>query len=601
MIVPMYKYGFVVFHSDYQNFLSVLQGLGVLHVIGKEISDSHELIARASLKDRIEETIIFLEKREVEIRDEKGPIDVLKVVEEISEKQELLELLMKEMDTSQKELQKVEPWGDFSKTTILRLKDKGLQIRFYIGNKNRLSQIQEKYQIEIIRENKSQVHFIIIQPGYLRPVVDATEVSVPDRSLRELKNHIRDTELKISAINEKIDLYAASALPLLKAERDTIKSSVEFDQVVLQTRKMLDERLMVLEGWVPENKKQHIDEYLKNSDAFSITTKATPKDNVPVLLQNNRFSKLFEPVGDLFSLPTYAELDLTIFFAPFFMLFFGFCLGDAGYGLLFVIGAGIYKLKASKSIKPYLSLIQYLGVATIILGAISGTFFGINLIESDIHLVDGIRALFLEPANMFNLALIVGGIQIVFGQFVKAANQIRQYGIAYALGTFGWLFTIVSGLIYYGVISLGVAAYNKSILYLILGIGGIFILFFNDPEAGIISRIGQGVWSIYSTVTGMFGDLLSYIRLFALGLSSAILGFVINEIALEILSASAILGPVFFVVFLIIGHTLNILISSLSSFVHPARLTFVEFYKNAGFSGGGKAYNPFSTYSKEEQ
>ena len=118
-------------------------------------------------------------------------------------------------------------------------------------------------------------------------------------------------------------------------------------------------------------------------------------------------------------------------------------------------------------------------------------------------------------------------------------------------------------------------------------------LFFSDPGVNVFARIGKGVWDVYSMVTGIFGDLLSYIRLFALGLSSAILGFVINDIGLQILGSSKILGPVFFVIFLLLGHTLNILISSLGSFVHPMRLTFVEFYKNAGFKGGGEEYKPF--------
>ena len=141
--------------------------------------------------------------------------------------------------------------------------------------------------------------------------------------------------------------------------------------------------------------------------------------------------------------------------------------------------------------------------------------------------------------------------------------------------------------------STGIIPQNKLVLYLIISAGGFLILFFSDPRINVFARIGKGIWDVYSTVTGIFGDLLSYIRLFALGLSSAILGFVINDIGMQILGSSKILGPVFFVIFLIIGHTLNILISSLGSFVHPMRLTFVEFYKSAGFMGGGEKYKPF--------
>jgi V/A-type H+-transporting ATPase subunit I len=296
----------------------------------------------------------------------------------------------------------------------------------------------------------------------------------------------------------------------------------------------------------------------------------------------------------MFSLPDYHELDLTVFFAPFFMMFFGFCLGDAGYGLLFLIGAGLYKFKAPEDFKPYLSLVQILGLATIIFGTISGTFFGINLIQADIPMLDNVRNLFLNPDKMFYLAIVLGALQIIFGLFIKAGNQTKQYGFSYALSTIGWLIVLLGSVIYVLLTKTGVIQPNQSILYAIISLGVFFILFFSDPGVNVFSRIGKGVWDIYSTVTGIFGDLLSYIRLFALGLSSGILGFVINDIGLQILGSSKILGPVFFVVFLILGHTLIILISSLGSFVHPMRLTFVEFYKNAGFKGGGGEYKPFS-------
>jgi V/A-type H+-transporting ATPase subunit I len=296
----------------------------------------------------------------------------------------------------------------------------------------------------------------------------------------------------------------------------------------------------------------------------------------------------------MFSLPDYNELDLTVFFAPFFMMFFGFCLGDAGYGLLFVVGAGLYKLKAKEEFRPYLTLIQFLGLATIIFGAVSGTVFGMNLMEAEIPWLGNVKSLFLNPDKMFNLALVLGALQIIFGLCIKAANQTRQFGFLYALSTIGWLVVLLGSAGYVLLTETGVFHPNQTILYLILATGCFFILFFSDPGVNVFSRVGKGIWDIYSTVTGIFGDLLSYIRLFALGLSSGILGFVINDIALQILGSSKILGPVFFVVFLVLGHTLNILISSLGSFVHPMRLTFVEFYKNAGFKGGGEEYKPFS-------
>ena len=291
-----------------------------------------------------------------------------------------------------------------------------------------------------------------------------------------------------------------------------------------------------------------------------------------------------EPIGKLFSLPAYQELDLTPFFAPFFMMFFGFCLGDVGYGLVILIGTTIYKLKAKPDIKPVLSLAQFLGIGTIIFGTLTGTFFGINLLQ--VEFLGNIRNIMLDSQKTFYLALAIGLFQILFGLIIKAINSIRMFGWQYALPSIGWFILILS------LLDLNLLYLATSVTLYLSFVALALIVFWSDPKAGILGRIGKGIWDLYG-ITGIFGDVLSYIRLFALGISSAILGFVINTIGLQILGSAPIIGPIFFVVFLIIGHLANLMISSLGSFVHPMRLTFVEFYKNAGFIGGGKEYKPF--------
>jgi len=595
MIIPMQKYTFLVYHKEYSMFLKELQQLGVLHVIEKETEYSDEIRDKYQLANRIDNTIRFLEKREMKQTDKVSGSDGLKIIGEILQRQKELEVLQQEFATTKKEFTKVEPWGNFSNKTINKLKDENLYLKFLIVPKKKFdNKWLSEHNAEIINESGNQIHFIIIQKGGENPDIDAEEIKQPEKSLLEIKRQLKETEDKIKKINHELDNYAKTSIPLLKQEKETFTTNLDFEKAVLSTSVEVNEKMKILEGWVPNTLEKKIDGFLNKNNILYIIERPTTKDKVPVLLKNNRFSKLFEPIGKLFSLPAYSEMDLTVFFAPFFMLFFGFCLGDAGYGLLFVVGAGIYKLKAKKEIKPILSLLQFLGIATILFGIISGTFFGVNLIDTDIKFLENYKALFLNPSNMFNLALALGVLQIIFGMFIKAINQIKQYGFMHSLPTFGWLVVILGGGIYMALVKLGFMATNNIVLYAVLSLGGFLIVFFSDVEIGIPARIGKGVWDIYSTITGIFGDVLSYIRLFALGLSSAILGFVINDIAIQILGSSTILGPVLFVVFLLLGHGLNILISSLGSFVHPMRLTFVEFYKNAGFAGGGKEYKPFS-------
>ncbi len=594
MIIPMLKYTFLVFHKEYTSFLENIQELGVVHVAKKYLELSENIQQKYVEINACENTIQFLTKREIEPIEGNTRLSEKEIIQDIQQKQKEQEELVTKLEETKKLYNKACQWGDFSPEIIDRLKQQNIHFHFYSATRKKYAQLEkEGLPVEIISEQGNQVLLLLIKTGDSKIEIDAEELLLPEIPYTKLKEQIAELETKIERIHLAFDVYAGESIQKLTKYKAELINTLKFDTVVLNTSKQADDKLMILEGWVPKSRNLSLNQFLEKNGVLYILQKATPEDDIPILLKNNHFSKLFEPIGSMFSLPDYSELDLTVFFAPFFMLFFGFCLGDAGYGLLFLIGAGIYKLKASEEIKPYLTLIQLLGVATIIFGAISGTLFGINLIETELGLTDNVRALFLNPDKMFSLSLILGGIQIIFGLFIRAANQTKQFGFQYALATLGWLTIFIGSVVYFILIRAEIITTNKTILYSIIAVGGFFIFFFSDPSVNILTRVGKGIWDVYSTVTGIFGDLLSYIRLFALGLSSAILGFVINDIGLQILGSSKILGPVFFAIFLMLGHTLNILISSLGSFVHPMRLTFVEFYKSAGFKGGGKEYKPF--------
>jgi V/A-type H+/Na+-transporting ATPase subunit I len=318
------------------------------------------------------------------------------------------------------------------------------------------------------------------------------------------------------------------------------------------------------------------------------------------MLKNKGFSGKFERLGELYSLPNYKELDITPFFAPFYALFFGFCLGDVGYGLLLSVGAIFARRKVKKEFKPITVLVMYLGLATILFGLISGVFFGINLYGTNLPVYRQVSLMLAERGTdinmlLFYLAIALGAIQIIFGMVLKAINETRQFGWKYAVGTYGWLTLILGSLLLY-MISLiaGISMETlMPVMYAVLIISGIMILFLNNLYRNILTNFGLGLWNTYNMATGLLGDLLSYIRLFALGISSAILGFVFNSLAVSMSGNIPVISIIFMIIILIFGHGINLFMSGLGAFVHPMRLTFVEFYKNAGFTGGGTKYNPF--------
>ena len=247
--------------------------------------------------------------------------------------------------------------------------------------------------------------------------------------------------------------------------------------------------------------------------------------------------------------------------------------------------------------KSIFTLVQILGLATIVFCFFTGTVFGVSL--GDTESFSALKSHFLTMDNLFPLALGIGGLQIIYGMFIKAIGKGLRFGWIHSVSTFGWILLITSTAAFYFLKSPASSLYTffGPIHIGLVSLAGVAIFFFNSPGKNPLVNVGMGLWESYNMATGMLGDMLSYIRLFALNLSGGILGGVFNSLAFGMAPDIPVVG--FFVTLLILclGHGINIFMCALGSLVHPMRLTFVEFYKNAGFEGAGKAYRPFRVLS----
>lgn len=591
-----------MYHKEYTSFLKDLQELGVVHVIEKksgEIED--EGIKEKYIKiQQLNSAISLLQKRGIEPAPPAPGTDGLLLLDEVRRLLADKEQYQQQLAAARKELSVLDPWGEFSWETIEKLKKAGLQIRFFTcPAKKYEEELKNRYNSEAINELRGVSYFIVFEQNGEKSEIDAEEVHLPGKKLNQVKEHIDEIEAILEKTEKLFDKLARSGIDALIAAKNKLTGELSFDKVVLDTQKEADNKLMILEGWVPADIETTVIEYLKTSTAYYDATSPSAKDIIPIKLKNNKFAKLFEVIGDLYSRPSYKELDLTPFFAPFYWLFFGFCLGDAGYGLL-ILSAGLFFLiKSKKESKNLFKLVSLLGLSTIIFGIIGGTFFGISLYEIKLGFY-GVLAEKFDAQNktindhLFTLALILGAIQIIFGMFIKVANQIKMYNWKYALGTIGWIIIILGSAVTYYLTIIEASHLVISVVkwsVILLGLSGAFL--FNNPERKILINFGSGFWDAYNMATGIMGDLLSYIRLFALGISSAILGYVFNSLAMEFAPDNLIGKVLVMGVILLFGHGINLFMAALGSFVHPVRLTFVEFYKNSGFMGGGIKYSPF--------
>jgi V/A-type H+/Na+-transporting ATPase subunit I len=604
MIIPMKKVSFLIHHKDYHQFLVDLQHIGIVDVVDRGVEPDAKTAEEIALLQQIVKTWKFLSAKSDGKEVNPSTLSYTEILANIQQTQSESESLKHKINALEKSYRTLLPWGDFSKETIEKLEKHGYQIRFFeVPERKFIDTWRQEYNLEIIHQSDGQYYFVIVQLPGEKVEIDAEEVKAPERAASEVLKEKEELVARAHEINRYYIENAAAFIPVLEKVRMEKENSISFDRVIDNTSKEAADRLMIIEGWIPKPKVKEIEAFLNDKQVFHIMDEPEKSEKVPIMLLNGKFSRLFEPIGKLYSLPKYSELDLTPFFAPFFMMFFGFCLGDAGYGLLFIIGATLFKKKVKKEFRPMLTLLQWLGSATVLFGIVSGTFFGINLIElidkGQLTFMADMRAYMLDSEKMFYFALVLGGIQIVYGMVIKAMNLYKQYGLHHAMTTIGWIMLILGNIVLYFVKNEGNQGLINILYYVLFGITGVFILFMNNPGKNIFINFGGGLWEVYSIVTGVLGDLLSYIRLFALGVSSAILGYVFNDLALQMSGSTPVVSQLIFLIILLVGHGLNIFMATLGAFVHPMRLTFVEFYKNAGFNGGGKAYNPFVKRTQE--
>ena len=605
MITKMKKLTFLVYHKEYEEFLNSLRELGVVHIVEKQqgAADNTELQENIRLFNRLAATLKLLQNQKHEknavIATEGGTAARgMQVLDEVDALQTEHGKLSQQLQSYAKEKEVLEVWGNFEPTGIQKLKDAGYIIGFYSCSEgNYKEEWETEYNAMIVNRISSKGFFVTVTKAGQEVDLDVAQAKLPAYSLSRLEALYDTTEQAIEGNEKKLVALSETDIPSLKAALKELQSQIEFSKVVLSSEQTAGDKLMLIEGWAPAYSKVEIEAYLNDAHVYYEITDPMPGDNVPIRLNNKGFFAWFEPICKLYMLPKYNELDLTPFFAPFFMVFFGLCLGDSGYGLFLFLGATAYRLLAKKvtpSMKSIISLIQVLSASTFFCGLLTGTFFGANIYDLDWPIVQRLKhAVLMDNNDMFRLSLILGVIQILFGMVLKAVNQTIQFGFKYAIATIGWIILLVSTAVSAlfsssELLSMGGTAYK-----VVLCISGAMIFLFNTPGKNIFMNIGLGLWDSYNMVTGLLGDVLSYVRLFALGLSGGILAGVFNSLAVGMSPDNVIAGPIVMVLIFVIGHAINMFMNVLGAMVHPMRLTFVEFFKNSGYEGGGKEYKPF--------
>ncbi|MDD4224200.1 MAG: hypothetical protein PHD87_06400 [Candidatus Cloacimonetes bacterium] len=594
MIEKMRKYSFVLYHKDYEAFLAELQKLGVLHLIRNTNDKTESLVRSLELIERYAEATAFLTKLDSEAPRSATTLTPKMLLNKISEAREEKDRQTRQADLLRKQIHELEPWGHFDYEMEKKLEAAGIQVDFHTCLKNHFKpQWEEDHAVKVISEVNGIVYFVAFYTGE-KPGLDADTFSFHKHTIQELEGQLNEVEARIADIDEYLQNTAPTAIEAFETEIGRLSEAYEYEDATLQGTSEAEDHVVVLGGFIPQKQEAELLRWLDEQGVIRFAADARVEDNPPVSLTNGWFARLFEPISKMYMLPHYNEFDLTPFFAPFFMLFFGFCNADIAYGVVFVILAFVLRAKLKNpAVKSMMLLVALFGVASVVMGAFFGSVLGFDLKKTSLDQFIVVR----NYDQIFNLSLILGAIQILFGTIVNGIKLARQGGFKYFLAPFGtFLFLLGLTILGAGLLDADISLVQPYVKYVLIS-GLALLLLFNNPAKNILKNVLGGLWLLYNVVTGFFGDILSYIRLFALGVSSAILGFVINSIGQQFLSIK-IAGPVIFFIFMVLGHGINIALGALSGFVHPLRLTFVEFYKNAGFTGPGLEYKPFGKTKK---
>jgi V/A-type H+-transporting ATPase subunit I len=602
----MKKYTFLIFHKDYHPFLYALRELGVMHVVEKQsgmIEEHSDLYGFINNGKRFATIIKALNKIKEEhnitdLRPENKKENGIALLEKTEQLYAEREQAAYRRNVIIKELERIEPWGYFDLELIKKLEQTNLFVHLHTTSTTKFKEEwSDEYNAIKIHQQGSTIYFITITKEAAPPEINAEQIRSFDDSATDLENALAAINDEIRQIDESLKMMVKDDLNTLIYKENETGDQIKWEQVALSSEAVAGEKVMLLEGFVPEEQEPETTKALQTKNVYFEVTTPKLDEKPPILLKNNKFARTFEMISNIYDKPSYHAFDMTMLWAPFYIMFFGFCVGDCGYGLLFVLMSFFLRKVKMDFLRSVSNLVLWLGIGTVIFGFLGGTFFGIPLLEQSWQWLEKLKGAMLNSEQTFVLALILGCVHIYYALIIKAISDWIRHGLVKSLDTFGWLLTLAwaatFGLQMFGMLSPETFALCG---YILLCPGVALMFLFNNPEKGlkgIPASIGAGLWNLFNRLTGILGDILSYIRLFALGIAGAVLGLVFNQLAFGFAPDIVILKQLVIVIILIFGHAINLFMGSLGGFIHPLRLTFVEFYKNAGFEGGGKEYQPF--------
>ena len=469
--------------------------------------------------------------------------------------------------------------------------------------------IQEYYYEEISEIKDSAYILLVVYKDYDEQSLEMlkkygfnntpfTYDDTPQNIIKEKRDKIFELNKKEEEIIFKVKNYK-DKIEELELYYEFFENEIKKGEALANFVKT--DKVVALLGWVPFSMKDDFEtliEKVAGNSYYIEFQEPEEEDNVPVLLKNNKFAEPYEIVTSMYSLPIYKEVDPTPIMAPFFFVFFGMMLSDAGYGLTMFLGSllALKLLPLEENAKKFMRLFLSISISTMAWGVIYGSYFGDM---PKFFTPNGIKPLWVDPSlspmSVLAVAAVMGIIHIYTGLGIKAYELIKDGKPLDAFFDVGfWYFTLTGALLLLGKSLVGVEVLGVIGKYMAIA-GAVGLVATQGREnKSIIGKFFGGLFGLYN-ITGYLGDLLSYSRLLALGLATGLIGSSFNLMVK--LLGKGVFAIVFGLIIFLFGHVFNIAINVLGAYVHACRLQYLEFFGKF-YNGGGKAFTPFKLKNK---
>ncbi len=607
MIEKMKRVCIVAQNNHKEELLAGLRDMGVLHIAEKKSANSALL-----------ERLTMISKLMLELKDYSGEGETEEILSDEQfektyndsilalDKKSSLDAKITELSL---ELDRLTPWGDFDSDDINSLPE-NLDLHFYRLDKKSYKTICQDDTVQFIHLATVEKMETVAVLGKLGETINAVEFVVPEKGPVQLRGEIEKLKAELFQC-EKTLKHAAKHLKsyssaLLKAENDAEYSSVG------ETLEG-DGKLTWISGYIPESEEETFIKTAKEQNwAWVINHVEDDDANVPTKIRYGKLTALIKPIFDILGVvPGYKEYDISFWFLAFFALFFAMIIGDAGYGALFLLGTIIFNIK-SKKVTNITLLLYLLSGTTIVWGAITGTWFGFEEAMQVPFLKSLVIPGFANYPQYFNtesgavqnnvmkFCFSIGVIQLALACIMNIRRKLTEKNLSW-LSDVGWLLSISA--LYFLVLNLVIGeSINMAAVGGIVGIGFVMVVLFGGMEPkktfsqGLKAGLGD-TFTIFLNTISAFGNLMSYIRLFAVGMASLAIAQSFNDMASGFSGALVVVG----IVIMVIGHLLNIIMGFLSVVVHGVRLNLLEFSGQLGMEWSGILYKPFRKKEKQNK